>query len=140
MTFDNPRARKHVCRRRPSSRLKRAVLEAQNDRCLACGAELVKVEFDHVIPLGLGGDNSPENWAAICPPCHKTKTRSDLKRIAKAKRQRRFHETGRSRAQRKFTAIFGPDQRGFDKTKRRHMNGHVSNRCSCPNCRPSGAG
>lgn len=126
------------CRRRPSARLKREILDSQNGCCLACGATLTDVEYDHVIPLALGGGNDLKNWAAVCPPCHRTKTRIDLKRIAKAKRQRRFHETGRSRAPSKFMPISGSGYRGFDNTKRRHMNGNVSNRCSCPKCRPRG--
>lgn len=129
-----------VCRRRPSPRLKRWILAAQADRCLGCGAALSHVEFDHVIPLGLGGDNSPENWAAVCPPCHKTKTRADLKRIAKARRQRRYHETGRSRARSTFSPIKGFIARGFDKHRRKHINGAVTNECSCARCRPTDVG
>ncbi|MCC6786762.1 MAG: HNH endonuclease [Hyphomonadaceae bacterium] len=140
MSDEKGPTRDRHCRRRPSSTLRRLILSVQNGRCFSCGAALVDVEFDHVIPLGLGGDNSPDNWAAVCPPCHTAKTRLDLKRMAKAKRQRRYHETGRSRAKSKFSPIIGACARGFDKTKRRHMNGVVTNQCSCSRCRPkSGA-
>lgn len=134
MSDEKTPVRDRHCRRRPSSNLKRLILEAQSGCCLACGATLGDVEFDHVIPLGLGGDNAPDNWAAVCPPCHKAKTRSDLKRIAKAKRQRRYHETGRSRAKSTFAPIGGIRGRGFDKTKRRHVNGLVTRHCSCARC------
>jgi 5-methylcytosine-specific restriction endonuclease McrA len=54
-----------------------------------CGADLgFGVEFDHDIPLGIGGDNSFSNARAICMQCHKHKTRKhDMPRIAKTKRQ-----------------------------------------------------
>ncbi|MBX9745344.1 MAG: HNH endonuclease, partial [Hyphomonadaceae bacterium] len=108
-------------------------LETQEGRCLGCQAMLSEVEFDHVIPLGLGGSNSPDNWAALCPNCHRAKTRVDLQRIAKAKRQRRFHETGRSRA-----AVSAPKptrgSRTFDRRHRKGMNGIVVEGCCCAGC------
>lgn len=123
------------CRQRPSRRLKLWVLEAQEYRCLGCEAKLDECEFDHVVPLGLGGANSPDNWAALCRQCHRRKTRADLHRIAKAKRQRRYHLTGRSRAPRRAHLLNLPEQKGFDRSKRRHLNGLVSERCMCPACR-----
>ncbi|MEQ1809150.1 MAG: HNH endonuclease signature motif containing protein [Terricaulis sp.] len=135
MSDEKTPVRERHCRRRPSSKLKRMILEAQHGQCLACGATLGDVEFDHVIPLGLGGDNAPDNWAAVCPPCHAVKTRFDLKRIAKAKRQRRYHETGRSRAKSTFAPITGIRACSFDKSKRRHVNGMVTRNCSCVRCR-----
>lgn len=125
-------APERVCRARPSRRLMEAILATQGHRCLSCEARLKRVEFDHVIPLGLGGTNHPENWAALCPTCHRRKTIADLKRIAKAKRQRRYHETGRSRA-RSEIGPFG-SQRGFDQTLKKHMNGAVSRVCNCARC------
>lgn len=126
------------CRRRPSVELKRRILESQQGCCLSCGKELGLVEFDHVIPLGLGGDNAADNWAAVCPPCHKSKTRSDLKRIAKAKRQRRYHETGRSRAKSMYSPILSRRVPGFSKIMRRHVNGLVTHRCACSDCSRTG--
>jgi hypothetical protein len=94
-----------------------------------------EVEFDHIIPLGLSGSNSPDNWAALCVKCHRRKTRSDLRRIAKAKRQRRYHETGRSRANttKRNQAGFGHTS-GFDRSRRRNLNGVVTVKCDCPEC------
>jgi 5-methylcytosine-specific restriction endonuclease McrA len=46
-------------------------------------------EFDHVLPLELGGDDDLDNVQALCIPCHKAKTREDIKRIRKAARLRR---------------------------------------------------
>jgi hypothetical protein len=115
--------------------LKAWILEAQNQRCFACDSVLNEVEFDHVVPLGLAGSNSPDNWAALCGPCHRRKTASDLRKIAKAKRQRRYHETGRSRAPSPKKAITGFGlQRHFDRCHHRGVNGVVIRRCGCPTC------
>lgn len=95
---------------------------------------LLDAEFDHVVPLGLGGGNDPNNWAALCPYCHKRKTRADLRRIAKAKRQRRYHETGRSRAPR-VDAPPGLKRKAFPRDLVRHLNGMTSTRCDCQRCR-----
>lgn len=134
MSSDPKQKGDRACRRRPSSRLRKLILDSQSGCCLSCEQPLVEVEFDHVIPLGLGGDNGPDNWAAVCPSCHKRKTGADLKRIAKAKRQRRYHETGRSRAKSTFAPIGARSGQGFSKTNRRHMNGVVSRTCSCARC------
>lgn len=54
-----------------------------------CNASLTRgVEFDHRIPDGLGGEPTLENCIAICCDCHRYKTKNDVSRIAKMKRQR----------------------------------------------------
>ncbi|MGE0829932.1 MAG: HNH endonuclease [Hyphomonadaceae bacterium] len=105
-------------------------MKAQSYQCLGCNEDLDDVEFDHVVPLGLGGGNDPDNWAALCVSCHASKTRTDLHIIAKAKRQRRYYETGRGRARRG-----GRFRRGFDRSHRRHVDGAVTRRCTCALCR-----
>jgi len=130
-----PRDREsRVCRKRPSRQLKACILESQDGACLSCEEPLATVEFDHIVPLGIGGGNAPDNWAALCPACHRTKTASDLRRIAKAKRQRRYHETGRSRPIRNSTIPGIGASRGFDRSKRKHLNGLVVSRCACAAC------
>ena len=53
-----------------------------------CNASLADgVEFDHVHEDGFGGDNSLENCAAVCIPCHRFKTSQGTKRMRKADRQ-----------------------------------------------------
>ena len=116
------------CRQRPSRWLKRQILEAQNYQCRSCRRALRDVEFDHVVPLGLQGLNHPDNWAALCPTCHKTKTARDLERMAKADRQRRYHDTGKSRAPRATPGC------GFNRALRRHLNGVVLAICDCAAC------
>jgi 5-methylcytosine-specific restriction endonuclease McrA len=54
-----------------------------------CDADLARgVEFDHLVALSIGGDNSLENCLAVCIACHRFKTsKHDLPRAAKTKRQ-----------------------------------------------------
>lgn len=58
-----------------------------------CGASLAYgVEFDHAIADSIGGEPALENCLAICPVCHRTKTRlTDTPRAAEAKRQSDKH-------------------------------------------------
>jgi hypothetical protein len=55
---------------------------------IRCSISLAKgVQFDHVIADAIGGDNSLDNCAAICPRCHLEKTRkNDVPKAAKVKR------------------------------------------------------
>lgn len=123
---------KAQCRKRPSKHLRDRIMEAQDHKCLGCDEPLAAVEYDHVVPLGLGGSNAPKNWAGLCNVCHKTKTRQDLRRIAKAKRQRRYHETGRSRAPSNWTPPGLPKRVKSD--WRKHIDGSLSLRCGCEAC------
>ena len=49
-------------------------------------------DIDHIIPLGLGGTNEPNNLQILCKHCHHSKTsQSDIPRIAKTKRLKARH-------------------------------------------------
>lgn len=41
--------------------------------CLACGANGVPLEADHVIPISLGGANDISNIQPLCMPCNRAK-------------------------------------------------------------------
>jgi 5-methylcytosine-specific restriction endonuclease McrA len=43
--------------------------------------------YDHIIPDQLLGVNDLDNCQVLCRGCHREKTKSDIARIAKAKRQ-----------------------------------------------------
>lgn len=47
------------------------------------------IEFDHQIPLDLGGTDDPDNLKPIHDSCHRRKTKEDIRAIAKARRLRR---------------------------------------------------
>lgn len=53
-----------------------------------CNSELGKgIEYDHIVRAADGGDNSLSNCAAVCIPCHRTKTsKFDVPQAAKTKR------------------------------------------------------
>lgn len=89
-----------------------------------CGNPLVAGEYDdeHQLPIGLGGGNELSNRALMLRDCHKVKTAQDIARIAKAERQKRFHETGRSSAKKHVKKI---PARGFSKDLRRKLDGTV---------------
>lgn len=43
------------------------------NRCLACGADDVKLTVDHVVPVSRGGSNDIENIQPLCHPCNSRK-------------------------------------------------------------------
>jgi 5-methylcytosine-specific restriction endonuclease McrA len=48
--------------------------ERQKHRCYWCGAKVYEhYHVDHVMPLALGGSDSPENLVIACPPCNLSK-------------------------------------------------------------------
>lgn len=89
-----------MSRKEFSKLTKRAALERSQMRCEAlgsvygleagirCSISLSKgVQFDHIVADAIGGDNSLENCAAVCPRCHQVKTRNnDTPKAAKVKR------------------------------------------------------
>jgi hypothetical protein len=52
--------------------VRRAVFRRDGGRCAMCGsAELL--QFDHIIPVALGGASTPENLQLLCAPCNRAK-------------------------------------------------------------------
>lgn len=57
-------------RREPVPReLRRAVFERDAGRCVECGSRF-DLQYDHVIPLALGGSGTLENLQILCAPCN----------------------------------------------------------------------
>ena len=109
-----------MTRRRLTPSQKAQILERQAWTCgCGCGADLTdkRIDFDHMLCLALGGSDVPENIQALLYECHKAKTALDVRRIRKADRQKKYHETGRSRARR------GPPMQGRGFTGWRRFNG-----------------
>jgi 5-methylcytosine-specific restriction protein A len=72
----------------------RVYLDAEG-RCQHCtrfvdGSALLG-QYDHIIPLILGGENRESNLQLLCVPCHKAKTKLDVKLKAKVARVQKRH-------------------------------------------------
>jgi 5-methylcytosine-specific restriction endonuclease McrA len=52
--------------------VKTAVWRRDEGRCTRCGSA-ESLEFDHVIPLAMGGSNTPRNLQLLCEPCNRSK-------------------------------------------------------------------
>lgn len=92
----------------------KAEILAADPVCPICDQEIACVadaEFDHTIPLELGGKHEPSNIRALHVNCHRIKTEADAKSIAKARRIRK-RRTGQAKPKRKIRS------RGFRKRKK----------------------
>jgi len=49
--------------------VRRAVFARDGGRCVECGARF-DLQYDHVIPLALGGASTPENLQILCAGCN----------------------------------------------------------------------
>jgi 5-methylcytosine-specific restriction endonuclease McrA len=70
--------------------LKRCQISDGLFACEVCGVAMKagRIEFDHRIADGLGGEPTLENCVAACTDCHSQKTASnDVPAIARAKRR-----------------------------------------------------
>jgi hypothetical protein len=60
-------------RREPIPRaIRLAVFERDGGRCVECGSRF-EIQYDHVIPLALGGASTAENLQILCAPCNRAK-------------------------------------------------------------------
>lgn len=80
-------------RRGFTAKQRQQVFSANDGLCCGCDEALTgKWHIDHILPIALNGEHAPANWQALCESCHVAKTRADVGRIAKAKRQRALIE------------------------------------------------
>jgi hypothetical protein len=50
--------------------VKRVVYERDGGRCLACGSDQL-IQYDHVVPWSMGGDNEIQNLRLLCAGCNR---------------------------------------------------------------------
>ena len=69
-------------------KIKAEAFKRANGHCEACRLPFKGgAEYDHILPVALGGEPTLANCRAICAACHKLKTAEDIGRIRKADRQ-----------------------------------------------------
>lgn len=74
---------------KPSGGCMRRVCDRQGWKCAISGVDIrdgVKVEFDHITPLWLGGENRESNLQAVTVEAHAGKTKAEAKVRAKVNR------------------------------------------------------
>jgi len=80
------------------------------------------VEYDHEIPLGIGGKDHDETaLVPLCRKCHSDKTKADVKRIAKCRRQAGV--TGQQARRKKNGSKL--KSRGFEKSLSKKFSGEI---------------
>lgn len=52
--------------------VKQFVWRRDGGRCRNCGSR-VELQFDHVIPVAMGGSSEPDNLQVLCGPCNRRK-------------------------------------------------------------------
>lgn len=73
-------------------RVKERIARAADDCCVRCTRKVggkLRPEFDHAIPLILGGKHRESNLQLLCHECHGLKTKLDVKLKAKVARVRK---------------------------------------------------
>ena len=77
-----------------SASAKERIARKANDCCVRCERKVggkLRAEFDHIVPLILGGANRESNIQLLCSECHGAKTKLDVKLKAKVARVRKKH-------------------------------------------------
>tara|TARA_Y100000310_G_C20674757_1_gene812349 strand:- start:1235 stop:1609 length:375 start_codon:yes stop_codon:yes gene_type:complete len=57
---------------------KRALMTQADGRCQRCG-NTARLQFDHVVPIHLGGTADISNGQVLCSHCHRQKTDQELR-------------------------------------------------------------
>lgn len=73
------------------ARVKLRVYHKAKGQCAICTIVSLSGQYDHIIPLILGGGHRETNLQWLCVPCHKGKTKLDVKLKAKVARVRSKH-------------------------------------------------
>lgn len=71
-------------------RVKMRIWERDQGRCQLTGLKIDglkdKYEFDHIIPLAMGGEHRERNLQLVLSTAHREKTKQDVADLAKARR------------------------------------------------------
>lgn len=75
-------------------RVRDRIARKADDCCQQCRRPIVgklRAEFDHIVPLILGGENRETNIQMLCSECHKAKSKLDVRLKAKVADVRAKH-------------------------------------------------
>lgn len=98
------------------------MIARQGGLCFSFGCDGAPEIGEHSTPVALGNSAKPD--CLLCKVCAKEKTRRDVKAIAKVKRIR----NGKTQADKRAAKGSRMKSRGFDKSRRKKMNGEVVER------------
>jgi HNH endonuclease len=72
--LDAMAAEREATRRREPipEEVRRRVFRRDGGRCVACGSDEL-LQFDHLIPVALGGASTADNLQLLCAPCNREK-------------------------------------------------------------------
>jgi 5-methylcytosine-specific restriction endonuclease McrA len=120
-------------RRSFTARQRNMVANRQQWLCNVCKCDLWKIAFeiDHIQRRDALGKHEPDNWQALCVPCHAEKTRTDNWEAKKGARIRGEKGQRARRAKRGGSSIKSASKlqsRGFDRTKTKGFDGKVRDR------------
>jgi hypothetical protein len=74
LNIDEGTATRPRGRRKPIPReVRRAVFERDGGKCTECGSTF-DLQYDHVIPVALGGASTAENLQLLCADCNREKS------------------------------------------------------------------
>lgn len=59
-------------RGRPDREMRRAVYERDDGRCAECGSTF-DLQYDHILPVALGGATTADNLQVLCGECNQRK-------------------------------------------------------------------
>lgn len=102
------------------------IVWSQGYKCAHCECSLITRPFqiDHIQRIDALGAHEPDNWQALCVPCHKTKTKVDNAEAKKGRRIRgeagqakRRRERGGSSIKAPAVSALSKDARGYVKRK-----------------------
>ena len=112
----------------PASVIK-AVQERSGGMCEYPGCDCHGTEYDHLIPVALGGKSDLKNCQLLCDEHHERKTQQDVKVIAKSDRaggrSGQYARRQKAKAEGRYRGI---QSRGFDKTYTKGFDGKVRKR------------
>lgn len=80
-----------MTRKRFSKKALDKLLASFGGKCRMCQVQIdgtTGLEWDHRVPLALGGEDALSNLDPACVRCHRLKTKTDVAQIAKSTRQR----------------------------------------------------